>query len=133
MKNLRIVFMGTPEFAVATLGSLLMNGFNVVGVVTSPDKPSGRGRKINKSAVKEFAEFSYLPIFQPDNLKDAGFITLNIDLIQMGVGGNDTWSDVSQPLEKYQIPAKDYEYSFYLLPATIKEGGIGEKVKRIKY
>jgi methionyl-tRNA formyltransferase len=84
MKNLRIVFMGTPEFAVATLGSLLMNGFNVVGVVTAPDKPSGRGRKINKSAVKEFAEFSYLPIFQPDNLKDAGFISelkkLNADL-----------------------------------------------------
>ena len=45
MKSLRIVFMGTPEFAVATLGSLLMNGFNVVGVVTAPDKPAGRGRK----------------------------------------------------------------------------------------
>ena len=58
MKNLRIVFMGTPDFAVAALGSLLMNGYNVVGVVTSPDKPAGRGRKINKSAVKEFAEFS---------------------------------------------------------------------------
>ncbi len=58
MKSLRIVFMGTAEFAVATLGSLLMNGFNVVGVVTAPDKPSGRGRKITKSPVKEFAEFS---------------------------------------------------------------------------
>jgi len=66
--------MGTAEFAVATLGSLLMNGFNVVGVVTAPDKPSGRGRKITKSAVKEFAEFSYLPIMQPENLKDQGFI-----------------------------------------------------------
>ena len=74
MKNLRVVFMGTPEFAVATLGSLLMNGFNVVGVVTAPDKPSGRGRKISKSAVKEFAEFSYLPIMQPENLKDPEFI-----------------------------------------------------------
>lgn len=74
MKNLRIVFMGTPEFAVATLGSLLMNGFNVVGVVTVPDKPAGRGRKITKSAVKEFAEFSYLPIMQPSNLKDPEFI-----------------------------------------------------------
>ncbi len=74
MKNLRIVFMGTPEFAVATLGSLLMNGFNVVGVVTTPDKPSGRGQKITKSAVKEFAEFSYLPILQPENLKDPGFL-----------------------------------------------------------
>jgi methionyl-tRNA formyltransferase len=74
MKNLRIVFMGTPEFAVATLGSLLMNGFNVVGVVTSPDKPAGRGRKMTKSAVKEFAEYSYLPIMQPENLKDPEFI-----------------------------------------------------------
>lgn len=74
MKNLRIVFMGTPEFAVATLGSLLMNGINVVAVVTSPDKPSGRGRKITKSAVKEFAEFSNLPLLQPSNLKDPDFI-----------------------------------------------------------
>jgi methionyl-tRNA formyltransferase len=84
MKNLRIVFMGTPEFAVATLGSLLMNGFNVVGVVTAPDKPSGRGRKMTKSAVKEVAESSYLPIMQPENLKDTGFIkelnNLNADL-----------------------------------------------------
>lgn len=74
MKSLRIVFMGTPEFAVATLGSLLMNGLNVVGVVTAPDKPAGRGRKITKSAVKEFAELSYLPIIQPDNLKDPSFV-----------------------------------------------------------
>jgi methionyl-tRNA formyltransferase len=74
MKNFRIVFMGTPDFAVAALGTLLMNGFNVVGVVTSPDKPAGRGRKINKSPVKEFAEFSHLPIMQPENLKDPEFI-----------------------------------------------------------
>ena len=73
MKNLRIVFMGTPEFAVATLGSLLMNGFNVVGVVTAPDKPAGRGRKVTKSAVKEFAEMSNLPLIQPSNLKDTEF------------------------------------------------------------
>lgn len=66
--------MGTAGFAVATLGSLLMNGFNVVAVVTSPDKPAGRGRKLTKSAVKEFAEFSYLPIIQPVNLKDQAFI-----------------------------------------------------------
>jgi methionyl-tRNA formyltransferase len=74
MKSLRIVFMGTPEFAVASLGSLLMNGYNVVGVVTSPDKPSGRGRKVTKSEVKRFAEFSYLPILQPENLKDPDFL-----------------------------------------------------------
>ncbi len=80
MKNLRIVFMGTPEFAVATLGSLLMNGFNVVGVVTVPDKPAGRGRTIQKSAVKSFAESSYIPVFQPENLKDSGFIRTLKDL-----------------------------------------------------
>lgn len=84
MKNIRIVFMGTAEFAVATLGSLLMNGFNVAGVVTAPDKPSGRGRKITKSPVKEFAEFSHLPVMQPENLKDQGFVDslrkLNADL-----------------------------------------------------
>lgn len=76
--------MGTPEFAVATLGALLMNGFNIVGVVTVPDKPSGRGRKITKSAVKEFAEFSNLPVMQPLNLKDQEFVRqlkqLNADL-----------------------------------------------------
>lgn len=84
MKNLRIVFMGTPEFAVATLDSLLMNCFNVICVVTAPDKPSGRGRKISKSPVKEFAELSCLPVLQPDNLKETEFISelkkLNADL-----------------------------------------------------
>jgi methionyl-tRNA formyltransferase len=84
MKNLRIVFMGTPEFAVAPLESLLMNGFNIIGVVTAPDKPSGRGRKLKKSAVKEFAEKSYIPILQPENLKNPEFIAhlekLNADL-----------------------------------------------------
>jgi methionyl-tRNA formyltransferase len=74
MKNLRIVFMGTPEFAVAALGSLLMNGFNVVVVVTTPDKPSGRGQKVTQSQVKQFADFSHLPVLQPANLKDPEFI-----------------------------------------------------------
>jgi len=84
MKNLRIVFMGTPEFAVATLDSLLINELNVVAVVTAPDKPSGRGRKITKSAVKKFAEFSELPVLQPISLKDPEFIiqlkSLNADM-----------------------------------------------------
>jgi methionyl-tRNA formyltransferase len=85
MKNFRIVFMGTPDFAVSTLGSLLINGYNVVGVVTTPDKPSGRGRKMSKSAVKKYAEYSSLDnILQPENLKDAEFISklnqLNPDL-----------------------------------------------------
>ncbi len=74
MKNLRVVFMGTPEFAVASLGSLLMNGYNVVAVITAPDKPSGRGRIVSKSAVKVFSESNYLPILQPDNFKDPVFI-----------------------------------------------------------
>lgn len=67
--------MGTPEFAVATLGSLLMNEFNVLCVVTAPDKPSGRGRKMSKPAVKNFAEESYLQVLQPENLKDPEFIS----------------------------------------------------------
>jgi methionyl-tRNA formyltransferase len=77
--------MGTPEFAVTTLGALLMNGYDVAGVVTAPDKPSGRGRKLTKSAVKIFAEFSNLqPVIQPENLKDPEFTyalkKLNADL-----------------------------------------------------
>jgi methionyl-tRNA formyltransferase len=74
MKNMRVVFMGTPEFAVAPLGSLLMNGYNVVAVVTSPDKPAGRGRTLTKSAVKRFSESNYLPLLQPENLKAPVFI-----------------------------------------------------------
>lgn len=84
MKSLRIVFMGTPEFAVATLGSLLMNGFNIVSVVTAPDKPSGRGQKVTKSLVNQYAESNHLPVLQPANLKDPSFINelekLNADL-----------------------------------------------------
>jgi beta-galactosidase len=68
-----------------------------------------------------------------NKLKDAGFITLNIDLIQMGVGGNDSWSDVAAPLEKYQIPAKDYHYSFYIVPLNSKNKLPGERAKEIKF
>jgi methionyl-tRNA formyltransferase len=75
MNNLRIVFMGTPEFAVATLEALVENGFNVVGVVTVPDKPAGRGRKITRPAVREFAETRHLPVMQPESLKDPEFIS----------------------------------------------------------
>lgn len=80
MKNLRIVFMGTPEFAVATLDSLLTNNLNVVSVVTAPDKPSGRGRKLTQSAVKEYAESKSLPVLQPANLKDSSFVQQLTDL-----------------------------------------------------
>ena len=74
MKDLRIVFMGTPEFAVATLDALVKAKFNVVGVITAPDKPAGRGRKLNESAVKKYALKQQLTILQPTNLKDEAFI-----------------------------------------------------------
>ena len=73
--KLRIVFMGTPEFAVTVLDMLVQNDYNIVGVITSPDKPAGRGRKIHKSAVKKYAELKGLNVLQPTNLKDKGFLS----------------------------------------------------------
>ncbi len=61
-----------------------------------------------------------------NKLTDAGFITLNIDLVQMGVGGNDSWSDVAAPMEKYQVPAKNYRYSFYIKHAPLPPKGVLE-------
>jgi methionyl-tRNA formyltransferase len=69
----RVVFMGTPEFAVGTLAALLQAGVPVVGVVTAPDKPAGRGHKLQASAVKQFALAQNLPVLQPTNLKDPAF------------------------------------------------------------
>lgn len=66
-------------------------------------------------------------------LKDAGHITLNIDLIQMGVGGNDTWSPVSAPLEHYQIPAKNYRYVFYMSPVSGALKSISAKAREIRF
>jgi beta-galactosidase len=68
-----------------------------------------------------------------NKLKDAGYITLNIDLLQMGVGGNDSWSDVAAPLEQYMIKAKPYHYIFYLYPFTAGKQPIGQQAKRIKF
>ena len=73
-KKTRIVYMGTPEFAVAPLEALLGRGYKVVGVVTVPDKPSGRGLKMNESAVKKFAVSHELPVLQPEKLKDPAFL-----------------------------------------------------------
>lgn len=73
-KDLRIVFMGTPDFAVASLKALIDNKFNIVGVVTASDKPAGRGQKIMQSAVKQFAEAEGLHVLQPNNLKSDAFI-----------------------------------------------------------
>ena len=64
-KDLRIVFMGTPDFAVESLKKLVENGYNIVGVITMPDKPSGRGYKIQYSAVKKYALEQNLPLLQP--------------------------------------------------------------------
>lgn len=74
MRDLRIVFMGTPDFAVAVLQKLVEEGKNIVGVITSPDKPSGRGRKVRRSPVKEYALSQNLHLLQPNNLKNVDFL-----------------------------------------------------------
>ncbi|SOS74628.1 methionyl-tRNA formyltransferase [Tenacibaculum piscium] len=75
MRDLRIVFMGTPDFAVTILKHLIEHNYTVVGVITAPDKPAGRGRKLNESAVKKYALSQDLPILQPTNLKNEAFQT----------------------------------------------------------
>jgi methionyl-tRNA formyltransferase len=72
--NPRIVFMGTPEFAVASLAALVENHFQVVAVVTAPDKPAGRGLKLSESAVKQYALKNNIPVLQPEKLKDPVFL-----------------------------------------------------------
>ena len=73
-KELRIVFMGTPEFAVPSLRALVAGGYNVVGVVTTPDKPAGRGQKLHRSDVKLAALELGLPVLQPEKLKAPEFV-----------------------------------------------------------
>lgn len=73
-KDLRIVFMGTPDFAVASLKALVDGGYNVVGVITAPDKPAGRGNQLTQSAVKKFAVENNLYLLQPEKLKNSEFI-----------------------------------------------------------
>ena len=83
-KELRIVFMGTPQFAVTCLKALIENGYNVVGVVTAPDRPAGRGQQIHQSDVKKFALACKLPVLQPEKLKEESFLidlkSLNADI-----------------------------------------------------
>jgi methionyl-tRNA formyltransferase len=74
MNDLRIIFMGTPEFAVPSLEILVQNKFNVVAVITAPDKPQGRGQKLVASPVKICAEHYHIPVLQPTNLKTPAFI-----------------------------------------------------------
>ena len=83
-RDLRIVFMGTPEFAVASLDAMLNAGCTIVGVITAPDKPAGRGLKLQESAVKKYAVEKGLPILQPEKLKNPQFLedlrSLNADV-----------------------------------------------------
>jgi methionyl-tRNA formyltransferase len=83
-KDLRIVFMGTPEFAVASLDALVKVGCTIVGVITAPDKPAGRGLKLTTSAVKQYAVEHNLLVLQPDKLKNPEFLAtlqqLNADI-----------------------------------------------------
>ncbi len=73
-QHMNIVFMGTPDFAVTTLKTLVEEKYNIVGVITAPDRPAGRGQKLNQSAVKKYALSENLPILQPTNLKDDDFL-----------------------------------------------------------
>jgi len=83
-QTLRIVFMGTPEFAVASLEALVKAKCNIVGVITAPDKPAGRGMKMTESAVKKYAVRHHLKVLQPEKLKNLEFLeelrSLNADL-----------------------------------------------------
>lgn len=82
--SLRIIYLGTPDFAVASLDILVKNNYNIVGVITAPDKPAGRGLQLNQSAVKKYAVEHNLNVLQPTNLKDPAFLeevkALNADL-----------------------------------------------------
>ncbi len=79
-KNPRIIFLGTPEFAVAPLDQLVKKGYNVVAVVTAPDKPAGRGKKMTPPPVKKYAERNNIPVFQPPKLKNEDFLKSIKDL-----------------------------------------------------
>lgn len=83
-KDLRIIFMGTPEFAVASLDALVQSGATIAAVITAPDKPAGRGMKLTESAVKKYAVEHSLNVLQPEKLKDPAFLSslkaLNADL-----------------------------------------------------
>ena len=73
-QSIRIIYMGTPDFAVESLRALVEGGYNVVAVVTMPDKPAGRGHQLQFSAVKQYALSVGLPVLQPERLKDEHFL-----------------------------------------------------------
>jgi beta-galactosidase len=68
-----------------------------------------------------------------NQLVESGYLTLNIDLVQMGVGGNDTWSVISAPIEQYQIPARNYNYTFYMTPYKGNIKSLTKESKKIKF
>ncbi len=74
MRDIRIVFMGTPEFAVASLAAIIYANYKVVGVITAPDRPAGRGQQLRQSAIKTFAIKNDLKVLQPTNLKNTDFV-----------------------------------------------------------
>ena len=73
--TLRIVYMGTPDFAVGILDGLIQAGNQIISVITAPDKPAGRGQQLSESAVKKYAVEHQIPVLQPTNLKDESFIS----------------------------------------------------------
>lgn len=79
-KDFRIVFMGTPDFAVGILDGLVAKKFNIVATITAPDKPAGRGQKITESAVKKYSDEHQIPVLQPTNLKEEFFVETLRDL-----------------------------------------------------
>ena len=76
MQELKIIFMGTPDFAVPSLRILVENGFDIVAVITAPDKPKGRGQKLSVSPVKAYSLSQNIPVLQPTNLKDPAFVEM---------------------------------------------------------
>jgi methionyl-tRNA formyltransferase len=112
MRDLRIVFMGTPDFAVATLDALVKAKFNVVGVITAPDKPAGRGQKIQQSPVKKYALDHNLNILQPSNLKSEEFIT---DLKNLNGNLQIVVAFRMLPIAVWQLP----EYGTFNLHASL--------------
>ena len=73
-QDLRIIYLGTPEFAAESLRALVEGGYNVVAVVTMPDKPAGRGHQLQYSDVKKYALEAGIPVLQPEKLKDEAFV-----------------------------------------------------------
>ena len=93
--------MGTPEFAVTILRKLVENNYNIVGVITAPDKPAGRGRKLHESAVKEYAKSIGLHLLQPTNLKQDSFIE-ELKTYGCNVDVYDPWVDPAEEKHHYE-------------------------------